>query len=191
MTDLNNIWIVVPVGPREKYIINLLNKLSGYKDRIVFINNHKGYTTYENVHHLEDFEDINIHRWWNKGIDYAQKHGAKYVVVLNDDLDFDEDFVEGLYNFNYKNNYAVSNVASSPGAAWILDLKHNIRADENLKWWFGDRKIFKEAEQLGGVGSYSPNYFIHFEPDNQTTNNQILLDLAINDAVYTRMNDII
>ena len=188
MSNINDVWIVIPVGPREKYLLNLLKKLNKFTGRIVFINNHKGYNKYYGVHHLEDFENINIHRWWNKGIEYAKDRGAKYVVVLNDDLDFDENFIEDLYNFNYKNNYVISNVSSAPGAAWILDLKYNIRADENLKWWFGDRKIFEEAQALGGVGSYNPEYFIHFEPDNQTTSNQILLDLAIEDAIYNRNN---
>lgn len=186
MIDLSDIWIVIPVGPREKYIPNLLNKLSKYKNRIVIINNHIGYTKYEDVHQIEDFQDINIHRWWNTGIDYAEKHGAKYVVVLNDDLDFDENFIEELCKFNYEGKYSVSNVQQYPGSAWVLDLDSKIRADENLKWWFGDRKVFSDAEKINGVGSYTPQYFIHFEPDNQTTSSQILLDLAIEDAIYNR-----
>lgn len=179
--DIQDIWVVVPVGKRDKYLSNLLKKLHKYNGRIVFVNNNKVYNKYLGVVHIEDFEEINIHRWWNKGIDYAEKHGAKYVAVLNDDLDFNDDFIEKICKFNYENKYSISQVS---GAAWLLDLESKLRADENLRWWYGDTKIFKQANELNGLGHYIPDYFKHFEPDNQTVGSQELMDLAAADGRY-------
>jgi hypothetical protein len=93
---LQNTWVVVPVGSRHKYLDQLVDILSDYKGRIVFVNNYSPYPVFDGVHHLEDFEEINIHRWWNRGIEFAKDNGAKYVAVINDDVVFDSSLISRL-----------------------------------------------------------------------------------------------
>jgi GT2 family glycosyltransferase len=182
--DLFNIWIVVAVGEREKYLENLLSKLVDYEGRIVFVNNYKQYKKFKNVHHIEDFKDINIYRWWNKGIDYAEKNGAKYVVILNDDLDFDQNFVQNMYSKLKLYKYAIVDTANSGnggGSAWMMDLAYGLRLNEEFKWWYGDTEIFNRARKMKSFGHYASKNFKHLEPDLQTKSNKKLLELIKKD----------
>ncbi len=40
----------------------------------------------EGVNNIWDLDPVNIHRWWNRGIDVARTFGADYIAVLNDDV---------------------------------------------------------------------------------------------------------
>jgi len=191
MRDLSNIWIVVAVGKREKYLENLLSKLIDYEGRIVFVNNYKQYKKFKNVHHIEDFEEINIYRWWNKGIDYAEKHGAKYVVVLNDDLDFDRNFVKNLYGKLRLYGHAIvdtTNSGNNGGAAWIMDLSYKLRLNESFRWWYGDTEIFNRAKKIKRFGRYTSKNFKHLEPSKQTKEDKKLLELIKQDEnLYNKL----
>lgn len=172
--NLDDVWIVIPVGNRERHLLNLLKKINKCTNRIVFVNNKPKYNKFYGVHHIEDFDEVNIHRWWNKGIDYAQSHGAKYVLVLNDDLDFDENFVESIYKFALDNNYYVvdvSNSSNNGGAAWILDLSSNLRPNEEFKWWYGDTFLFDQAKKMNKFAKIHYDGFVHLEPNKQTEEN--------------------
>lgn len=171
---MDDVWIVVPVGKREKYLLNLLKKIHKYNGRIIFINNHKPYSKYYGVIHLEDFDEVNIYRWWNKGIDYAKEHGAKYVAILNDDLDFDENFIDYLFKFISNNNYYIvdiSNAGNNGGAAWMLDVSSELRLNEEFRWWYGDTFIFEQAKKINKFARTSYNNFKHLEPNKQTNDN--------------------
>jgi hypothetical protein len=191
MRDLSSVWIIIAVGKREKYLENLLSKLVDYEERIVFINNSKGYKKFKGVHHIEDFKDINIYRWWNKGIDYAEKNGAKYVVILNDDLDFDRNFVKNLYSKLRLYGHAIVDTANSGnggGAAWIMDLSYKFRLNESFRWWYGDTEIFSRAKKIKRFGRYASKNFKHLEPNTQTSENKILLELIKEDEkVYNSL----
>jgi hypothetical protein len=194
MKDLSEIWVVVAVGKREKYLKNLLDKLIHYKGRIVFVNNVEGYKKFSGVHHIEDFEDINIYRWWNKGIDYAEKNGAKYVAILNDDLDFDENFVKNMHSKMRLYKYAIVDTANSGnggGSAWMMDLTYGLRLNEEFRWWYGDTEIFNRARKMKKFGHYSSKNFKHLEPDAQTKANKELLRLVKKDEnIFKRLNSV-
>jgi GT2 family glycosyltransferase len=184
MKDLSQIWIIVAVGKREKYLQNLLSKLVDYEGRIIFVNNYKQYKKFKNVHHIEDFEEINIYRWWNKGIDYAEKHGAKYVAILNDDLDFDQNFIKNMYSKLRLYKYAIVDAANSGnngGAAWLMDLSYGLRLNESFRWWYGDTEIFDKARADKKFGTFYSKNFKHLEPSLQTNRSKALIDLTKKD----------
>jgi hypothetical protein len=171
---LQNIWIVIPVGPRHKYLEQLVNILSEYKGRIVFVNNHSPYPVFDGVHHIEDLEEINIHRWWNTGIEFAKKNGAKYVAVLNDDMVFESSLIFDMVVAMKKGNYEVSSAMGNLGVFWIIDSDSDIKADETLRWWCGDGDIFRQAKIKNKLLNYETNKLYHLEHNVQTSENDEL-----------------
>jgi hypothetical protein len=192
---MESLWIVVPIGAREIYIENLLLKLSAFKDRIVFVNNNEGYTKFDSVHHIEDFEEVNIYRWWNKGILYAKNQGAKHVAVLNDDIDFDSTFIPQLYSHLVSNNLAIvdtDNTGNGGGVAWMMDLSFGLLLNEHFRWWYGDTEIFDRAKKIKKFARVkATGHFVHHEPNNLMHENQILTNMSFVDATYyNRLNDL-
>ena len=189
------LWIIVPVGAREIYIENLLSKLSDFKNRIVFVNNYIGYTKFDSVHHIEDFNDVNIYRWWNKGILYAKSQGAKYVAVLNDDIDFDSSFIPQLFSHLIDRDMAIvdtDNTGNGGGAAWVMDLSYGLLLNEHFTWWYGDTEIFDRAKKLNKFARIKTSeHFVHYEPNNLMHENEILTNLSFADAnYYNRLNEL-
>jgi hypothetical protein len=184
MEKINDLWVVIPIGSREKYVPKILSSLNVFKDRIVFVNNVPGYKKFKGVHHLEDFGEINIYRWWNKGIDFAEKNGARYVAILNDDLEFDEEFLPSLFNFLVTNKLAIADTDKSDnggGAAWMMDLYYGMRLDERFRWWYGDTELFDRAKNMNGFKRFIPENFKHFHPNGNLLENSKLQDLVIAD----------
>lgn len=182
--DLNHIWVVIPIGTREKYLPNVISKLHKYHGRIVIVNNHPGYTKFDNVHHIEDFADININRWWNNGIRYAEERGAKYVYIVNDDVDFPDNFVESMYKKMIREKLDVldtGGTGNNGGSSWMLRLESGLRPDEDFNWWYGDTLVYEEAEKNNKAGKIFDTNFIHFEPDGHTNTSQHFKDLIAKD----------
>ena len=181
---MDNLWAIIAVGPRENYLSNLINKLSCLNGRVILINNHSPYTKFENVVHIEDFDEVNIHRWWNKGINYAKEQGASHVIILNDDLDFDENFIKEMYNFMISNKYFVcdaDNSGNNGGAAFMINLESGFTMEESLRWWYGDTLLFDKAKKIRKFEKFSHASFKHFEPNKQLSENSFLKELTHND----------
>lgn len=165
---MSELWVTVPVGERQHYLPGLLSGLKKHLGHVVFVNNHFPYEKYDGVHHVEDYEKYSIYHWWNVGIRYAEERGARYVAVLNDDLRFDENFLDTLLNHLKTNNLAVvdtENSGNAGGAAWLLDLSYGLRLDERFKWWYGDTHLFNEAKKLGKFERLHYGNFEHLEPN--------------------------
>lgn len=188
MVTLDNVWVTVPVGEREQYLPRLLMGLVDFYDRIVFVNNHRDYSTYPGVHHVEDFGPTNIYRWWNVGINYAQRNGAEYVAVLNDDLEFDNDFIKAFHTYLVGNNLAVAdmhNTGNGGGAAWIMDLSYGLRLDERYRWYYGDTELFNRAIEMGKFGKFVYDNFRHLNPNGHLVSDPKLGALVAEDeALY-------
>lgn len=192
--SLNDIWVVIPIGTREKYLPNVISKLHKYHGRIVIVNNQPGYTKFDNVHHIEDFAGININRWWNNGIKYAEERGAKYVYIVNDDVDFPDHFVELMYEKMIKQNLDVldtEGTGNNGGSSWMLRLDSGLRPDEDFNWWYGDTLVYEEAEKNNKASKISNPEFKHFEPDGHTSVSQHFRDLIAQDVItYKRKKGI-
>ena len=81
----NDLWIVIPTADRHQYLESIFENSLIPRNQIVIVRTTSG-EEIPQVHNIWDLEDFNIHRWWNKGINFAQEHGAKFVAVLNDDV---------------------------------------------------------------------------------------------------------
>jgi hypothetical protein len=191
--ELNEIWVVIPIGSREQYLPNVIAKLHQYHGRIVIVNNKPGYTKFDNVNHIEDFAGININRWWNNGIKYAESNGAKYVYIVNDDVDFPDDFVEKMYQAMVDSNLDVldtENTGNGGGSSWMLRLDSGLRLDEDFNWYYGDTSLYEQADANGKAGKIFNNDFIHFEPDGYVDVSEEFQRLIEQDYItYKRKKD--
>ena len=184
--ELNKIWVVIPIGSREQYLPNVIAKLHKYHGRIVIVNNKLGYTKFDNVNHIEDFAGININRWWNNGIKYAESNGAKYVYIVNDDVDFPDDFVEKMYQAMLD----TENTGNGGGSSWMLRLDSGLRLDEDFNWYYGDTFLYEQADANGKAGRIFNNDFIHFEPDGHVDVSEEFQRLIEQDYItYKRKKD--
>jgi len=173
--SLDDVWVVIPIGTREQYLPNVINKLHKYHKRIVIVNNKPGYTKFDNVNHIEDFAGININRWWNNGIKYAEENGAKYVYIVNDDVDFPDDFVEKMYKEMIDRDLDVldtENTGNGGGSSWMLRLDSGLRLDEDFRWYYGDTFLYEQADANKKAGRIFNTDFIHFEPNGHVAINE-------------------
>lgn len=115
-----------------------------FTNRIIFINKIAGYTEYNGVVHIEDFNDINIYRYWNLGINHAISNGAENILLLNGVIDFDPFAIKDAHNKYMDTGKEVINV--SDGAIILLSANSSLRADEQFKIWFGDNDFYRRAE---------------------------------------------
>lgn len=181
MIDKSKVWIVVPVGKREKYLPALIDTLNEYLNQIIFINNKENYSKFYGVNHIEDFDEINIHRWWNKGLDFAKSKGAEYVVIMNDDISFNKNLISSMIDKMVERKAEVCGIVNHAGVFFIIKTDSNIRADENLRWWCGDGDIFRQALERRSLIWYLDNSFIHYELNKQTDEDSFLLELGRKD----------
>lgn len=105
---LDKITVVIPVYNRKLHTINCLNRLrainkSGIDATIVVVDDGSNDGTSELI--AMKYPEVTIlhgdgNLWWsgatNKGVAYALAHGCDYVLTLNDDVQFREDFLINL-----------------------------------------------------------------------------------------------
>ena len=190
-----NLYAVIPSNNRPGLLRELVDTLIEDAVSVVIIDT--GYEPpLPSWHHritvLRDAaQEPNISRWWNLGLDYV-KHlegdEEHVVAVLNDDVVVPNNFVARLaveivssgaaaaypnqHGFidNHLHRVAgpISIFRRMTGYAFALRGSANIRADEDLKWWFGDDDIDWKARQRGGSLLVSTLAVQHLYP-NQTT----------------------
>jgi hypothetical protein len=133
-----------------------------FSNKIIFVNKVDGYNEYDGVVHLEDFNEINIYRYWNTGLEHAFANGADSVILTNGIFDFDPFIIKDAYDEFYNGDSEVINI--SDGAMLLVSESSNLRADEQFQIWFGDNDFYRRAEPvLGYYRSEYPfgDYLIH------------------------------
>jgi len=187
MTDSNlDIWLTIPTGTRRQYLADIIKESQVSPEKIVIVHTVES-EPIEGVNNIWDLEPVNIHRWWNRGIDVARTFGADYIAVLNDDLRLKNNPINKIaYSMKKLNailGYPVPYTGHLPGYCWVLDIKSNIRADENFRWWYGDDDIKRKAMEQGEV-AYVPVEVEHLHPNHLTSNDEGLLELTRADELY-------
>jgi len=187
MTDNNlDIWMTIPSGTRRQYLQDIIQDSNIPPEKIVIVHTVES-EPIDGVNNIWDLEPVNIHRWWNKGIDVARTFGADYIAVLNDDLKLKNDpinkIARSMKELNAILGYPLPYTGAIAGYCWVLDIKSNIRADENLRWWYGDNDIqYKAAMQ--GEFIYVPCEVEHIHPNELTASNPDLIELTKADQKY-------
>jgi hypothetical protein len=187
MTDNNlNIWLTIPTGTRRQYLADIIKESQISPEKIVIVHTVES-EPIEGVNNIWDLEPVNIHRWWNRGIDIARTFGADYIAVLNDDVKLKNNPINkiayGMKELKGVLGYPLPYTGHIPGYCWVLDIKSNIRADENFRWWYGDDDIRLKAKEQGEV-VYIPAEVEHLHPNHLTSANEELMELTKADQTY-------
>ena len=154
----DSLWLVIPTADRHQYLSEIFRNSGIERNRRVLIRTIPG-------RELDDCVNIyyegplNIQAWWNVGIDYAKKHGARYVAVLNDDVSLSPTFLQKMLERMLFDETSlvipVNKGEAGWGHCWIIDTSHAIKPDERFAWWCGDHDLEIQAKRAKGV-SYIP-----------------------------------
>lgn len=185
MSQSEELWLVIPTKDRFQYLPSIFENSQVPEHRRLLIRTAPGLpiSNCVNLYHLGE---INIHRWWNFGIDWAIKHGGRYVAILNDDVRLLDGQLQRMLTqmINEKTALAYGDTSkvSSWGHAYILDLATGLRPDESFSWWFGDNDLAIRAKSLGGISIF-PESIEHVEWNATTQSSPLLQALADRDRV--------
>jgi hypothetical protein len=180
-----NLWLTIPVGERRQYLDDIIKESNIPPERIVIVNTFDNTPT-PHVHNIYDHGEINIHRWWNRGIEFAKSAGADYVAVLNDDLILNDDPLNKIARLMEESGatlgYPVPHSGKISGYCFVLNLEHGIMPDESYRWWYGDDDLWNQAKKLSGVIGAAASV-VHLHGNELTSNSPKLLALASEDRI--------
>jgi len=170
-------WAVIPSNGRD-FLYECLDAISPQVHGVIVVANGNAPKTISdfksNVLVVKDHnDDMNISRWWNKGLDVvsgiAGIHDQWDVLVLNDDVIVPHNFVEFIGSamrscsaaIAYPNQHdshrafwrepgPVNLFWRITGYAFMMRGELGLRFDEQLVWWYGDDDIDWQARTKGG-----------------------------------------
>jgi hypothetical protein len=152
--DRTDLWLTIPTGGRDQYLEDIVNNSGIPRERIVIVNTDAN-KLLEGVHNLWDFDEVNIHRWWNRGINFAKERGAKYVAVLNDDLALEDNPLNTIANAMEETKSVIGfpypHTGHICGYCYILNVETGLMPDESYRWWFGDNDLYLRSKKFGGA----------------------------------------
>lgn len=171
-----NPWLVVPtLGNRDGSLLPLL-RAAGMPSVVVWTGALSGMTTYlgeaRSILRADLSSGLNIHQWWNLGIDHAVEQGADIVVVANDDISAEpgalrelaahiEDVPEApMLVWPEDTAHAAVRVTGITGYCFALDPKR-IRPDEAFSWWYGEHDLELRARAMQPDGGALPVRGLH------------------------------
>jgi len=148
------IYAIIPTGSRPLEYSNVLNWCDKNNITSITIATSDQAKQYSKGITIES-NDLNISKWWNMGLDLAKSQNADIALILNDDVILPDNWLDQITEQLSKGYSGVSGNRQSSnskiaGYAFGLNLKDNIRADENLVWWYGDDDIQKQCEAKNG-----------------------------------------
>jgi hypothetical protein len=190
---LTPIWVVIPAN--RSYVPHLrecLEVMGSFSDRAVIISNGPHPVTEHETGPvakiLHDPGDINISRWWNRGLDWVEvqessEHGMlmdeHHVLVLNADARIAPEGIVRLSHELARSQAVMAGPARgnglyldertgpipiqerAPGYCFMLKGSARLRADERFAWWCGDDDLQYRARYQGGVLHVGPVPFTH------------------------------
>lgn len=179
----NNLWLVIPTGARTQYLQEIFMQSHIPDNRRILVRTIPD-DPIPNAINLNYTGEFNIQKWWNFGIKYAIANGAKYVAVLNDDVELSDDplnqIVKVMQAVNAPLGYPFPFLGHVCGYCWVIDTQSPIRPDENYVWWYGDRDLDLQARLNGGV-VHVPAKVKHLHGNQLTQDNQSLIELTKQD----------
>ena len=128
---------------------------------------------------------LNIHRWWNVGIDLLDEAGCTRVAVLNDDVVIAPDTLPRMVRGLAGATLALLDEEGPSGHCWVLNVTHGVRPDESFRWHCGDFQLIADASAARGVVRVPDTWCLHLTPTKATTASPELAALAAaDDALY-------
>lgn len=132
-----------------------------------------------------DLGPVNIHRWWNAGIDLLAERGCTHAAVLNDDVMITPDTLPRMFRAIGLATLALLDDGGPSGHCWMLNLGHGVRPDESYRWYAGDLQLIADAAQARGVVRVPDAWCAHLHATEATEADPELMALAAaDDALY-------
>lgn len=178
-----DIWLLIPIGPRLNYVDSVVRNSQLAPDRIIIVKD-KQTRNIDKAINLERQNELNIQLWWQIGIEYAEKRGARYVAILSDDVRIIPGQLQIMLQELIQSKVAmISSKVSKKygwGHAFIIDLKSGLRPDTRFSWYYGDYDLKYQAKKKGGY-LVSTQEIEHLEPGKITKKSKDLEWIAIED----------
>lgn len=136
---------------------------------------------------VDDFGPRNIHRWWNAGIRQAQDGGARYALVVNDDVILPADAADEMVARLQRDDAWLcgADPTAITGWCWLLDLDSPLRPDESFRWFFGDNDLWLRATHEGRLTGLNVGA-VHVHPNEATSRSAELAAVTREDEVIFR-----
>ncbi len=133
----------------------------------------------DNVEIRKDWSSRPIYTKWNAGLDWAEEaaiaagHSQWNVAILNNDLEVDAGFLDGLAASLRATPDARIACPDNPegfvGWAFMLRGEDGYRIDPQYEWWYGDTDLLWQVRADGGRVAVSPNAKgVHLHPNEST-----------------------
>ena len=196
------LFMTVPTAGSRPELLNALIRDCGIpRENVVIVVTRPGVTLPDGVRLVEDLGPPNIQRWWNLGINEAERLGASAVAVLNDDITLTPQTLPSLHEQLIATGAAIASPAREEfgpglhkrplipyeprlwGSIWMLRLDSGLRPDERYVWWFGDNDLDIRARKSHGVVSVNVEYS-HHHPGEGTASNPTLQAQSDRDATH-------
>lgn len=162
---------------------------------------HRGDYPEERVTVLQDGGPVNISRWWNLGLDWAQAVATALetdtwdVAIINDDVQVPDTWLcyvaddmrllgcvaacsggGGGAPIIHRNQGPMSLYERLQGFAFVVAGESGIRADERFRWYFSDDMLGLIAVGLGGAVMFPACHVQHHFPNLQvSTEMQVMI----------------
>jgi hypothetical protein len=195
------LFMTIPTAGTRRDLLNQLVTDSGLpRENIVIVTTKPGIEIPEGTRRIEDFGELNIQRWWSRGIEHAERFGAKHVAVVNDDVSLDRETLPLLSQALTSTGAAIASPSRKPfrnglhkgrlvpyeprlwGSLWMLNVASGLRPNQTYRWWYGDNDLdIRARKRFGGV-VLVPVTFEHHHPGEQTGQLTDLQTLTDQDA---------
>jgi len=172
-----SVWVVVPTRGDHPDLIQGIVDDCGHP--VVVVTTAPGVDVPEGAGRVHDLGPTNIQRWWNLGIAYAERRGARYAAVLNDDVRVGPGALDRMAAALATTGASLcwSDARRMTGWAFMLDLGRPVRPDERFAWWFGDDDLGMQAARSGGAVGVDAG-IEHLHPNATTVASPALQALA-------------
>lgn len=204
---MTNYYAVITTHNRHAYLNRLIACLLVDGVTPVVIDNASTPPVKASCPVIRDMEQPpNLSRLWNVGLDWVsdcEGDSEHFVAVLNDDILTSPSFVQMIASkmdkyevdlgFPNQRGYGVDVIDRSPpatcknledrmtGYAFVLRGSAHIRANEDLRWWYGDQDVEMKARKGKGTVLVSGITVEHFDPNGYTNRSPTLSAQAARD----------
>lgn len=192
---------VPTAGSHPELLHNLIQDCGLPLENIVVVTTKEGVKLPHGVVEVVDLETPNIQRWWNSGIEEANRRGATVVAVVNDDIKVSPDTFPLLAKALKQTGATIASPSRPPskdkkyglpltpyspriwGCLWVLDATSTLRANEKYVWWYGDCDLdIRARRDFGGVVNVNVD-FEHLHSGEGTAKSAALQAQSDKDAI--------